>query len=101
MSRFVGVLGAAVLGIALTLISTSANADCAINAQGRDSVTVLDRRTILLSGGHGPDILIRTLAAVNRRASIAVARNNFCSFALDVLVVDDELVGVGRVTVLR
>ena len=101
MSRFVGVLGAALLGIAATVISTSANADCALNAQSRESVTVLDRHTILLSGGRGPDILVRTLAAVNRRAAIAVVRNNFCSFALDVLVVDNEFVGVGRVTVLR
>ena len=89
------------LAVAVALGSSPANADCVAHAQNRDRIEVLDRHTLLLSGRLGPDILVRTFATIKRRSTITIVRNSFCSFATDVLIVDGNLIGVGRVTALR
>jgi len=91
----------ALVGVSTALVSSTAMADCAFHAQSRDNIVILDRRTVLLSGSLRPDIVVKTFAPLSRRASVVVIRDSFCSFAKDVLLVDDRLIGVGRVTVLR
>lgn len=89
------------IATALALPSSVASADCVFLAQAKHDIVLLDRHTVLLTGGLGGDVILKTFAGIDRRSEIIVIRDNFCSFTPSVLLVDGELVSVGRVTVAR
>jgi hypothetical protein len=93
----------ALIGVAavLALPSSLANADCVFLAQAKHDIVLLDRHTVLLTGGIGADVILKTFVGIDRRSEISVLRDSFCSFAPSVLLVDGELVSVGRVTAAR
>lgn len=69
-------------------------ADCVFGAKAKTSFTVLDSHTIILSGGYGRRIFIKTFAFLPRNPSLVVLKDSFCSYADDVLYVNEELIGV-------
>ncbi len=82
------------------LLSVAAHADCVINARSKTKVTIVDSHTIILSGGIGPDIMIKSWAFFNRFSEITVLKDSFCSYESDVLLVDGQVEDVNQVTKL-
>jgi hypothetical protein len=76
-------------------------ADCVFGAKDKTKFTLLDNRTILLQGGSGSDIIIKTLTSINRASSITVLKDSFCSHENAVLYVDGEVLDVNQVTKVR
>jgi hypothetical protein len=87
-------LGAAIL---LTSLATTANADCALNAKSKTSFVVLDSHTIILKGGFGKDILIKSFAFFHSSSDVTVLKDDFCDFESNVLYVDGETIDVQQV----
>ncbi len=81
--------------------TTPAFADCVYGAQSKTSFTVLDSRTIMLTGGYGPDIIIRTYTYLSRYANVSVLKDSFCSYENAVLYVDGQVVDASQVTAVR
>jgi hypothetical protein len=86
-----------IIAAAFTLALPS-QADCVINAKSKTKFTVLDSHTILLSGGIGPDIIIKTYAFLSSSSSVTVLKDSFCSFESAVLYVDGATVDANQVT---
>ncbi len=81
-------------------IAGSAYADCVYFAKSKLSFRVIDSHTLILSGGPGPDILIKTFAFINKTSSILVLKDSFCSYDSGVLLIDGEVAAVNQVTKL-
>jgi hypothetical protein len=85
--------------IALSLTFTFPSyADCVYGAKDKTKYTVIDSHTIILQGGYGSEILIKTYAFINRNSEITVLKDNFCSFESAVLYIDGEVVDANQVT---
>ena len=82
-------------------MSVSASADCVFGAQAKTSFIVLDNHTIVLTGGYGSKILIKTFAFLNRGSQLTVLKDSFCSFESAILYVDGEVVDANQVTNLQ
>lgn len=87
------------IGVFFLLVS-STYADCVYFAKSKLSFRVIDSHTLILSGGPGPDILIKTFAFINKTSSVVVLKDSFCSYDSAVLLIDDEVVSVNQVTKL-
>jgi hypothetical protein len=81
--------------------SDSAGADCVINAKLKQKFVILDAHTVVLTGGIGPDILIKTFAFFTGRPNLTVLKDSFCSYESAVLYVDGEVVDAQEVKDLR
>ncbi len=77
-----------ILTLALTL---QVHADCVWNAKSKRSFQRIDNHTILLTGGPGPDILIKTWSFVYSTSTVAVLKDSFCSHENAVLLIDGEV----------
>ena len=86
--------------IAALMLALPSQADCVINAKSKTKFTILDSHTILLSGGTGPDIIIKTFEFLNSSSSIMVLKDSFCSLESAVLYVDGKPIDVNQVTKL-
>ena len=84
--------------IFLLTLSAPSFADCVYGAKDKTKFTVLDSRTIILQGGPGSDIIIKTFAFINRASSITVLKDSFCSYESAVLYIDGEVADVNQVT---
>ncbi len=82
----------------LLALTTPSQADCVINAKSKTTFTRIDSHTLLLQGGTGPDIIIKTFAFIMQSSSITVLKDDFCSFESEVLLVDGDVVDVNQVT---
>ena len=82
-------------------MSASALADCVFGAQAKTNFIVLDNHTIILTGGYGSKILIKTFAFLNTGSQLTVLKDSFCSFESAVLYVDGEVVDANQVTNIR
>lgn len=81
-------------------IASSTFADCVYFAKSKLSFRVIDSHTLILSGGPGPDILIKTFAFINKTSSVLVLKDSFCSYESGVLLIDGEVADVNQVTKL-
>lgn len=93
MTKYIAIL----LGSGLASFPMVASADCVYGAKAKTSFRVLDSHTILLEGGYGSDILIKTYAYLNRFSEVTVLKDSFCSFESAVLYVDGEVVDANQV----
>lgn len=82
----------------LLAVSTPSFADCVYGAKDKTKFTVLDSHTIILQGGIGSDIIIKTYAFINRGSSITVLKDSFCSYESAVLYIDGQVVDVNQIT---
>lgn len=82
---------AAASAVALT-ISTPlvAHADCVINARTKTQYRILDSHTVLLSGGVGSEILIKTFSFFSPGSQVSVLKDSFCDYESSVLYIDGE-----------
>lgn len=88
-----------VVCIFLSLVfSRSALADCVYGAKDKTSFTALDNHTIILQGGYGSDIVIKTYAFIYSSSDITVLKDSFCSYESAVLYIDGEVVDASQVT---
>jgi hypothetical protein len=94
----VRILVAAVL--ILLALTHGAIAGCVYGAEAKSQFVQLDSHTIILKGGFGRDILIKTFAFLNRFSSITVLKDSLCSYESNVLYVDGNLAGVNQVEFL-
>lgn len=72
----------------LFLLILNANADCVYGAKDKTSFTVLDSNSIILSGGYGYNILVKTYSYIYSNSSITVLKDSFCSYEDAVLYID-------------
>ena len=79
-------------------MTTSSFADCVVGAKMKTSFTLLDSHTLLLQGGPGPDIIIKTFSFIFKTSTIKILKDHFCSYESAVLYIDDEVVDVNEVT---
>ena len=84
--------------IVLITIHTTLYADCVFGAKQKQSFQVLSNNRILLTGGIGSDILIKTFCFPNRSSSIQVLKDSFCSYESSVLYIDGEVCDANDVT---
>lgn len=83
----------AVLSLTLTC-----HADYVTGAKSKTKYQILDSHTILLTGGHGPDILIKTWEFLSKYDTIAVLKDSFGSYDSAVLYVNEKPIDVTQVT---
>lgn len=84
--------------LALLSFCSIAYADCVYGAKSKSSYVVLDSKTIMLTGGFGSDIIIKTYSYITRYSSISVLKDSFCSYENSVLYVDGNVVDASQVT---
>jgi hypothetical protein len=85
---------------AVLSLSTSASADCVVNAKAKLRFQVLDSHTILFTGGGGSDFIVKTFAFVTRGSDIRILKDDFCSHDSAVLYIDGEVADARQVTKL-
>jgi hypothetical protein len=83
--------------IIFLVFSQGAYADCVVGAKSKTSYARLDTHTILLSGGYGRNILIKTFCFIYPASEVVILKDDFCSFDDAVLYVDGEVCGVNSV----
>lgn len=87
----------AAIGAALLLSMTTARADCVLNAKSKTSYVVLDSNTIILKGGIGKDILIKSFSFFYSSSQVTVLKDSFCDYESAVLYVDGQVVDAQQV----
>lgn len=85
-------------GIFFLTLSAQSFADCVYGAKDKSKFTVLDSHTIILQGGSGSDIIIKTYSFIHRSSSITVLKDSFCSYESAVLYIDGEVADANQVT---
>jgi hypothetical protein len=90
---------AAVVAVAASTLGVPivATGDCILNAKSKTSYVILDSHTILLKGGIGNDILIKSFAFFNTASQVTVLKDSFCDFETAVLYVDGQTVDAQQV----
>jgi hypothetical protein len=101
MQRGNMMFGRIVLTVLLLATSTSVFADCVYGAKDKTSYVVLDTHTILLKGGYGSDIVIKTYCFIYRTSDITVLKDDFCSYEDSVLYIDEEVCDANQVTKIQ
>lgn len=74
-----------------------AYADCVYGAKSKNKFQVLDSHTVILKGGYGKDILIKTFAFIYGSSSLTVLKDDFCSYDSSVLYIDGQVADVNEV----
>ncbi len=74
-----------------------AYADCVYGAKSKNKFVVLDSNTVILKGGYGKDILIKTFAFIYGSSSLSILKDDFCSYESAVLYVDGQVADVNEV----
>lgn len=98
--KLVALAGIASFTVASLAVSQNAYAGCVISAKSKTSFTVLDSHTIVLTGGVGNNILIRTFSFIYSSSTVTVLKDDFCDFDSAVLYIDGEVADVQRVETL-
>ena len=86
------------LMILTSLFFTFSYADCVYGAKAKTSYQVLDSKTLMLKGGYGSNIIIKTYSYFYSSSSVQVLKDSFCSYDNAVLYIDGEVVDAQQVT---
>ena len=97
MARTIATRLSVAIGILLLILVSTAHAGCVNGAKSKTSFTRLDSHTIILSGGYGPRILIKTFCFINSSSEVTILKDGFCSHEDAVLYVDGEVCDVRSV----
>jgi hypothetical protein len=82
---------------AFILLSLSVNADCIYGAKDKSSFVVLDSHSILLKGGYGSEILIKTYCYIYSTPSVQILKDSFCDYESSVMYIDGEVCDANQV----
>ena len=58
---------------------------------------ILDDHSVMLRGGYGNDIIVKTYAYLNTSSDITILKDSFCDFESAVLYVSGEVVNANEV----
>ena len=83
--------------IILLIFTQGGRADCVIGAKSKINYTRLDTHTVLLSGGYGGNILIKTFCFIYSTSELVILKDHFCSYEDTVLYIDGEVCEVRSV----
>ena len=84
-------------------ISEKENFDCVYNAKSKESYRVLETgygAKIYFSGGYGSDFILELEGYVGYTDldEVMFIKDSFCDWASDVIIIDEEVYGVKKVT---
>ena len=83
--------------VILLTLALDANADCVIGAKSKTNFQIIDSHTILLSGGIGKNIIIKTFSYFTNNSTVTVLKDSFCDYENAVLYVDGDVVDAQQV----
>ena len=86
-----------IVAILFAVVGLSAHADCIYGAKSKMSYVVLDSHTILLKGGVGKDILIKSFSFFYSTSQVTILKDSFCDYESAVLYVDGATVDAQQV----
>ncbi len=78
-------------------LSLSMNADCVYGAKDKLNFVVLDSNTIVLKGGYGSDILIKTYCYIYSTSNIQILKDSFCDYESAVIYIDSQVCDANQV----
>ena len=84
--------------ICIASLVTVSQADCVYGAKDKTSFQVLDGNTLMLKGGYGSNIIIKTYSYFYSSSNVQVLKDSFCSYDSAVLYIDGEVVNAQQVT---
>jgi len=87
----------AIFILAAFFVSSYSFAGCVFGAKDKTSYVVLDNHTLILKGGYGRDILIKSFSFFYTTSEVTVLKDSFCSYDNSVLYVNGELVDANSV----
>ena len=82
-------------------LCNNALADCVFSAKDKTKFSRLDNHTIVLSGGIGSDMILKTYCFIYQSSSVTVLKDSFCSYEGAVLYVDNQVCDVNQVEKLN
>ena len=83
--------------ITLLLLISIIYADCVYGAKDKTNFVVLDNNSIVLKGGYGSDILIKTYCYMYSSSDISVLKDSFCDYEGSVLYIDGQVCDANQV----
>ena len=83
------------------VFTSNSYADCVFGAKNKTKYNRLDNNTIILSGGFGSEIMIKTFCFISPASSVKVLKDSFCSYESSVLYIDGEVCDVNNVSKLN
>ena len=83
--------------ISYLLLFSILNADCVYGAKDKTSFVILDTNSIVLKGGYGSNILIKTYCYMYSSSNIQVLKDDFCDYESAVIYVDGEVCDANQV----
>lgn len=85
------------LGFCGMFCNSAVLADCVYGAKSKTQYVILDSHTVLLKGGTGGDILIKSFSFFYKGVQLTILKDSFCSYESAVLYVNGEVVDVTQV----
>jgi len=73
-------------------------ADCVNGAKDKTKYTRLDSHSVVLQGGYGSGILIKTYCFIYGSSEVQVLKDDFCSYESAVLYIDGNVCDANQVT---
>jgi len=84
--------------IVFLLLGTNLLADCVYGAKDKTKYTRLDNHSVVLQGGYGNNILIKTYCSIYSSSEIQVLKDDFCSYDSAVLYIDGQICDANQVS---
>lgn len=81
----------------IMVFSLSINADCVYGAKDKSSFVVLDSHSIILKGGYGSDILIKTYCYIYSTSTVQILKDDFCDYESAVIYIDSEVCDANQI----
>lgn len=81
----------------LISLSLSINADCVYGAKDKSNFVVLDNHSIILKGGYGSDILVKTYCYIYSTSNVQILKDDFCDYENSVMYIDSEVCDANQV----
>jgi len=89
-----------ILVLLVLVFGINLQADCVYGAKDKTKFQRLDTHKIILSGGYGSDILIKTYCFIYSSSTVQVLKDDFCSYDSAVLYIDGEVCDANQVNKL-
>ncbi|QFR42875.1 hypothetical protein [Sulfurimonas xiamenensis] len=81
----------------LLLVFGQLGADCVYGAKDKTNFVVLDSNSIVLKGGYGSDILIKTYCYIYSSSDVQILKDDFCDYESAIMYIDGEVCDANQV----
>lgn len=75
----------------------AAHAECVIAVKTKTNVQILGQHTMLLTGGVGSPVIIRSFAFFYPNSSVMVLKDSFCDYDNNAIAVDNQVISLQQV----